>query len=99
MPGVLLVGNGARDHAIAEAIMRSRLNPKLFSCMKTNNPGIAALSSKSLVGPYEDLAAIMAFMAVHVIMRGVFGLAPRRVVAPCLVEAARLAQVLGAQRL
>jgi phosphoribosylamine--glycine ligase len=61
MPGVLLVGNGAREHAIAEAIMRSSLNPKLFSCMKTNNPGIAALSSKSLVGPYEDLAAIMAF--------------------------------------
>jgi len=61
MPGVLLVGNGAREHAIAEAIMRSGHDPKLFSCMKTNNPGIAALSSKCLVGPYEDLPAIMAF--------------------------------------
>jgi len=61
MPGVLLVGNGAREHAIAEAIMRSGHDPKLFSYMKTNNPGIAALSSKSLVGPYEDLPALMAF--------------------------------------
>ncbi|NPV05893.1 MAG: phosphoribosylamine--glycine ligase [Syntrophaceae bacterium] len=61
MPGVLLVGNGAREHAIAEAIMRSRHDPKLFSYMKTNNPGIAALSAKFLVGPYEDLPALMAF--------------------------------------
>ena len=61
MPGVLLVGNGAREHAIAEAIMRSSHDPKLFSYMKTNNPGIASLSAKSLVGPYEDLPAIMAF--------------------------------------
>ena len=51
MPGVLLVGNGAREHAIAEAIMRSSLNPKLFSCMKTNNPGIAALSQNPSSGP------------------------------------------------
>src|SRR5512139_2227668 len=61
MPGVLLVGNGAREHAIAEAIMRSGQKPRLFACMKTNNPGIASLAEKSLVGPYEDLAAIMAF--------------------------------------
>lgn len=61
MPGVLLVGNGAREHAVAEAIVRSGLEPRLFSCMKTNNPGIASLSAKSLVGPYEDLPAIMAF--------------------------------------
>ncbi|OPY05854.1 MAG: Phosphoribosylamine--glycine ligase [Syntrophaceae bacterium PtaB.Bin038] len=61
MPGVLLVGNGAREHAIAEAIMRSGQDPKLFAYMKTNNPGIAALSSKSLVGPYEDLPTLMAF--------------------------------------
>ena len=61
MPGVLLVGNGAREHAIAEAIMRSSHDPKLFSYMKTNNPGIATLSAKTLVGPYEDLPALMAF--------------------------------------
>jgi len=65
MPGVLLVGNGAREHAIAEAIMRSSQDPKLFSYMKTNNPGIAALSAKSLVGPYEDLPALMAFARVN----------------------------------
>jgi phosphoribosylamine--glycine ligase len=40
MSNVLLVGNGAREHAMAEAIMRSRQNPHLFSFMKANNPGI-----------------------------------------------------------
>ena len=59
MPGVLLVGNGAREHAIAEAIMRSSHDPKLFSYMKTNNPGIASLSAKSLVGPYEELLRVL----------------------------------------
>jgi hypothetical protein len=40
---------------------------------------------------------IMACMAVLVIKRGVFGFAPWRVVAPCLVETPRLAQVVGPQ--
>ncbi len=31
MSNILLIGNGAREHAIAEAIMRSPQNPRLFS--------------------------------------------------------------------
>jgi phosphoribosylamine--glycine ligase len=61
MPNVLMIGNGAREHAIAEAIMRSTHRPRLFACMKTNNPGIASLSEKIFISSYSDLAAIVAF--------------------------------------
>ena len=61
MANVLLVGNGAREHAMAEAISRSKENPHLFAYMKANNPGIASLSEKTKLGSYSDLPAIVAF--------------------------------------
>jgi len=61
MHNILLVGNGAREHAIAEAILRSKQNPRLFSFMKATNPGIASLSEKIKIGSYSDLDAITAF--------------------------------------
>jgi phosphoribosylamine---glycine ligase len=61
MQNILLIGNGAREHAIAEAIMRSGRGPRLFACMKANNPGIASLSEQILMSGYGDLPAIVAF--------------------------------------
>jgi phosphoribosylamine--glycine ligase len=61
MTRVLLIGNGAREHAIAEAIMRSQQNPVLYAFMKTNNPGIESLSEAVRLGRYDDLQAIMEF--------------------------------------
>ena len=61
MLNVLLVGNGAREHAIAEAIMRSARSPRLFSYMKANNPGIASLSESVVIGGYGDLSSIRDF--------------------------------------
>lgn len=61
MPNILIIGNGAREHAIAEAIMRSKPRPRLFACMKANNPGIASLSEKIFLSSYDDLHAIVAF--------------------------------------
>jgi phosphoribosylamine--glycine ligase len=58
---ILLIGNGAREHAIAEAIKRSSHQPRLFSFMKSNNPGIASLAEKVFMGSYSDLEAINAF--------------------------------------
>jgi phosphoribosylamine--glycine ligase len=58
---VLLIGNGAREHAIAEAVVRSRFNPGLFAYMKANNPGIAGLARDIRLGGYHDLAAIVDF--------------------------------------
>jgi phosphoribosylamine--glycine ligase len=58
---ILLIGNGAREHAIAEAIIQSKHSPKLFAFMKANNPGIASLSEKVFIGSYNDMIAIGSF--------------------------------------
>jgi len=73
MPNILLVGNGAREHAVAEAIMRSAEKPFLFSYMKANNPGIASLSETTKIGSYSDLAAIIDFARENKIALAVIG--------------------------
>ncbi len=73
MPNVLLVGNGAREHAMAEAISRSCHNPRLFTFMKANNPGIASLSAQVQLGSYSDLAAITGFAMENKIEFAVIG--------------------------
>jgi len=73
MSHILLIGNGAREHALAEAIARSSQKPKLFSFMKANNPGIASLSEKIKLGSYADLDAIAEFARVNKIEFAVIG--------------------------
>jgi len=73
MSNILLIGNGAREHVIAEAIMRSPQNPRLFSFMKSNNPGIASLSEKIKIGSYSDLDAITGFAKENKIDFAVIG--------------------------
>ena len=73
MLNILLVGNGAREHALAEAISRSEQKPRLFSFMKTNNPGIASLSENIKLGSYADLEAITGFAVENKIELAVIG--------------------------
>ena len=73
MPNILLIGNGAREHAMAEAITRSQQKPLLFSFMKSNNPGIAALSAKIMLGSYADLEAMKRFATENKIDFAVIG--------------------------
>ncbi len=49
---VLLVGNGAREHAIAEAISKSKAD--LYAYMSRKNPGIAGLSKEHEIGDIND---------------------------------------------
>ncbi len=73
MPNILLVGNGAREHAMAEALSRSSLHPRLFSFMKANNPGIASLSTQIMPGSYSDLKAITGFAMENKVEFAVIG--------------------------
>jgi len=50
MSKVLLIGNGAREHAMAEAFMRSRYNVELFVMGKALNPAIEEMASEYKVG-------------------------------------------------
>ena len=60
MTPILLIGNGAREHAIAEAFKKNE-NAKLYSFMKARNPGIEKLSEKIQIGSYSDIDAIKLF--------------------------------------
>jgi len=59
---VLLIGSGAREHAIAEAFRRNKI-AELYSYMKSKNPGIFSLSKNIELGSYSDLEKIKKFAA------------------------------------
>jgi phosphoribosylamine--glycine ligase len=58
---ILIVGSGAREHAIAMALARSPQHPKLVCFSNAKNPGIVALCSSYGVGAITDPAAVTAF--------------------------------------
>lgn len=68
---VLLVGGGAREHAIAEAIKRSGV--KLFTAMKNRNPGIARLSEKILLEHETETKKIAEFAGQNSVDFAVIG--------------------------
>lgn len=70
---VLLIGNGAREHALAEALARARPAPDIFAYMKSNNPGIASLAAKTKIGGYGDLPAIREWAGANDIAFAVVG--------------------------
>ena len=58
MKKVLLVGSGAREHVIAETLMRSPQGVDLSVFARTKNPGIAHMAKDYRVGDLGNLDAI-----------------------------------------
>jgi phosphoribosylamine--glycine ligase len=62
---ILIVGSGAREHAIAATLARSPQRPVLLCFGSAHNPGIQALCRDYTVGSVTDVASISAFAAAH----------------------------------
>lgn len=58
---ILLVGHGAREHAIAVALARSPQEPRLFAYMATPNPGIIRLAEDWEEGALTDLGNLSSY--------------------------------------
>ncbi len=58
MKKVLLVGNGAREHAIAQALTKNG-RVELTTFAKARNPGIAAVSKDYVIGSLGDFSALL----------------------------------------
>jgi len=52
---ILIVGSGAREHAIAKALARSATHPEIFCCATTYNPGILPLAQQYWVGDIQNV--------------------------------------------
>ncbi len=70
---ILLIGGGAREHAIARALKKSTQNTALFYCAPHKNPGIDLLSQKCCVVNLTDHKTIVAFAKEHNIDFAIIG--------------------------
>jgi len=52
---ILVVGNGAREHAMAKTLAKSKHCPELFFYMEIANPGLVRLASDYAIGKLTDL--------------------------------------------
>src|SRR3990167_5337095 len=55
---VLIIGSGAREHAIAAALSRSPQQPQIFCCGTSSNPGIKQMASHYWIGDIADVDEI-----------------------------------------
>lgn len=62
MTSVLLIGNGAREHAIAKQIVQS--GGTLYALMDKLNPGIARLSKEYYISSLTDLTIVTALKKI-----------------------------------
>jgi hypothetical protein len=58
---ILVVGGGAREHAIAERLAASPTQPDLFVAMKNANPGLVRLAKEHKLVAETDVAAVTEF--------------------------------------
>ena len=73
MPNVLLVGGGAREHAIGWALVKNP-NVRLFTAAHNHNPGLQRISQGYLRAEETDVPAIVAWAKQQAIDLAVMGM-------------------------
>jgi phosphoribosylamine--glycine ligase len=59
MKNILLIGSGAREHAIAKALKKSPQKPHIYCCGTSRNPGIVQLTQQYFVANICDVEEIL----------------------------------------
>lgn len=70
---VLIVGSGAREHAIARSIKKSKISNKLFCFVSNRNPGIEELSAILEIGKISEPQAVSTFAVQNSIDLAIIG--------------------------
>ena len=70
---ILLVGSGAREHAIARALKKSKHEHDLVCFASNENPGIVSLSQHYTVGSFNDIDAIQQFAVQYEVDFAIIG--------------------------
>ncbi len=70
---VLIVGSGAREHAIARSIKKSKIPNKLYCFASNRNPGIEAISEILEIGKISDPQTVSSFAEKHSIDLAIIG--------------------------
>lgn len=88
---VLVVGGGAREHAIARALHSSPQRPRIFAVLGNKNPGILGLSEDHLLVKETEVATIVEWATQKGIELAVIG--PEAPLAAGLSDALRDADI------
>ncbi len=59
MKHILVVGSGAREHALVRALSHSKHKPQIFCCGTSHNPGIEEFTAEYWVGDINDVNEII----------------------------------------
>lgn len=70
---ILIVGSGAREHAIAKAFKRSKHAVDLFCVGSSRNPGIMELTKDYIVGTITDPVAVSEYAKANAIDIAIIG--------------------------
>jgi phosphoribosylamine---glycine ligase len=87
---VLVIGGGAREHAICAAVARSK-NATLFSVMGNRNPGIEQLAKEYLIEKETNIEPVVSFAKSHHIDLALVG--PEAPLEVGLVDALQAAKI------
>ena len=70
---ILIVGSGAREHAIARSIKKSKVPNKLYCLASNRNPGIEEISEILEIGKIADPHTVSVFAIEHSIDLAIIG--------------------------
>jgi phosphoribosylamine--glycine ligase len=70
---ILVVGSGAREHAIARALNLSKHQPQIYCCGTSHNPGIEEMAQAYWVGDISDIEQVTHQASQWQIMMAIIG--------------------------